>query len=190
MYTSFGKRAFDLFLAVLAIVPAALICAICVVAIRLESRGPAVFRQTRVGRHRRPFTLYKLRTMSTDTGDRASHEVSPSQITRSGHILRKTKLDELPQLANVLRGDMSFVGPRPCLPSQETLIAERERRGVYTVRPGITGPAQLSGIDMSTPVELAEEDARYVAHIDFSGDLRCILRTAIGGGKGDAVKRT
>lgn len=189
MYTSGGKRLCDIVLALALAMPALLLCLCCIVAIRYDGDGPSVFRQTRVGRDRKHFTLYKLRTMSLGTGDRASHEISNTQITRIGSVLRRTKLDELPQLVNVLRGDMSFVGPRPCLPSQEVLVSERHRRGVHTVRPGITGPAQLAGIDMSTPVELAEADAHYVARIRFTDDLRYIAHTAIGGGSGDAVKR-
>ena len=189
MYPKFGKRLLDILLALAATPPGLLLCLGCILAIRLEGGGPAVFRQVRVGHRRKPFVLYKLRTMSVGTGDRASHEVSQAQITRSGRILRKTKLDELPQLFNVLRGDMSFVGPRPCLPSQEALVEERDRRGVYGVRPGITGPAQLAGIDMSTPVELAKADAVYVERINFLDDLRYIIRTGMGRGSGDAVKR-
>lgn len=188
MYASFGKRLFDIILALAAAVPALVLCLVCIVVIKLESSGSAVFKQVRVGRGRHPFTLYKLRTMAADTGDRASHEVSATQVTRSGRFLRKTKLDELPQLVNVLKGDMSFVGPRPCLPSQELLVAERDGRGVYAARPGITGPAQLAGIDMSTPVELADADSRYLERITLIGDLRLIARTAAGGGNGDAVK--
>lgn len=190
MYPKYGKRLFDVALALVAALPAALLCLVCVLAIRLEDAAPAVFRQVRVGRDRRPFTLYKLRTMSTGTGDRASHEVSEVQITRVGRILRRTKLDELPQLINVIRGDMSFVGPRPCLPSQEALVGERDRRGVYAVRPGITGPAQLAGIDMSTPLELAKADAGYAARVGLIDDLRYIYLTAMGRGSGDAVKRS
>lgn len=189
MYSKYGKRLFDVALALAFALPALLLCLICVVAIRREDPEPALFRQVRVGRDRRPFTLYKLRTMSSGTGDRASHEVSTAQITRVGRILRRTKLDELPQLINVLRGDMSFVGPRPCLPSQEVLVAERDRRGVYAVRPGITGPAQLAGIDMSTPIELAKADAGYAARVNLADDLRYILSTALGRGSGDAVTK-
>jgi lipopolysaccharide/colanic/teichoic acid biosynthesis glycosyltransferase len=189
MYRNHGKRLFDVLLALLIAPPAVLICLGCIVAIRLEGTGPAIFRQVRVGRGRRPFVLYKLRTMSTGTGDRASHEVSHAQITRVGHVLRRTKLDELPQLANVFRGDMSFVGPRPCLPGQAVLVEERDRRGVYALRPGITGPAQLAGIDMSTPIELAEADAAYLDRIDLAGDLKSMFLTALGRGRGDAVKR-
>jgi len=190
MYVDYGKRLFDFAFALILALPAAFLCLACVFTIRWEDSAPALFKQVRVGRNRRPFTLYKLRTMSADTGDRASHEVSTAQITRVGRILRRTKLDELPQLINVLKGDMSFVGPRPCLPSQEVLIVERERRGVYAVRPGITGPAQLSGVDMSTPVALAEADAQYSAHIGFADDLRYIFRTALGRGSGDAIKQS
>ena len=189
MYVKFGKRLFDVVIALAAAVPAALLCLICVAAIRLESPGPGVFRQVRVGRAQRPFILYKLRTMSQGTGDRASHEVSAAQITRIGHVLRKTKLDELPQLYNVLRGDMSFVGPRPCLPSQGVLVAERDKRSVFDLLPGITGPAQLAGIDMSMPIELAEADAAYKANVTLQADIAYIIGTALGRGSGDAVKR-
>lgn len=190
MYPKFGKRVLDVILALAAAPPAALLCLGCILAIRLEDAGPAVFRQVRVGRDRKPFVLYKLRTMAVGTGDRASHEVSQARITPIGRILRKTKLDELPQLINVLRGEMSFVGPRPCLPNQEVLVAERDRRGVYQVRPGITGPAQLAGVDMSTPVELAEADALYVRRMNLWDDVRYLVRTALGSGSGDAVKRS
>ena len=190
MYRSFGKRLLDIVLVLVAALPALLLCLACIAVITMESGGGAIFAQIRVGRNRRHFTLYKLRTMAADTGDRASHEVSAAQVTRSGRILRKTKLDELPQLINVLKGDMSFVGPRPCLPSQELLVTERDRLGVYKIRPGITGPAQLAGIDMSTPVALAEADSRYIDRITLMDDLLYILRTVGGGGSGDAVKRT
>jgi len=125
--------------------------------------------------------------MEINTESRASHEVSASKITNVGKFLRRTKLDELPQILNVLSGDMSFVGPRPCLPSQADLIAEREVRDVFSLRPGITGPAQIAGIDMSTPQILARADAAYLAERTFWGDLRLIMQTAKGGGQGDAV---
>ncbi|WP_338074341.1 sugar transferase [Hyphomicrobium sulfonivorans] len=188
MYANWGKRVFDVTLALLLALPALVLCVFCVVAIRQESFGPGLFKQARVGRNRKLFTLYKLRTMSAGTGDRASHEVAASQITRIGRILRRTKLDELPQLINVLKGDMSFVGPRPCLPNQESLIAERVSRDVFAIRPGITGAAQLAGIDMSTPTELSIVDARYRSDINFRSDLAYIIGTALGRGGGDAVK--
>lgn len=189
MYQNYGKRLFDVVLALLITPLAVLMCFCCAAAIWVEGAGPAMFRQVRVGRGRRPFVLYKLRTMSVGTGDRASHEVSEAQITRIGRLLRRTKMDELPQLLNVLRGDMSFVGPRPCLPGQTLLVEERDSRGVYGLRPGITGPAQLAGIDMSTPVELAEADAIYLDRVNLAGDLKYMFLTAVGRGRGDAVKR-
>lgn len=184
-----SKRAFDLALALIALLPAALISAVLAVPIWIETRANPLFVQTRVGRHRRPFQLIKLRTMRPDTQHRASHEIGTSQITGTGRLLRKAKLDELPQIWNVLVGEMSFVGPRPCLPSQHELIAERERLGVHALRPGITGPAQVVGLDMSTPARLAVADAAYLGRWSLARDLQLMLQTAIGGGRGDAADR-
>jgi O-antigen biosynthesis protein WbqP len=154
----------------------------------LFDTGAPVFMQRRVGRHRQEFTLLKFRTMRLDTVSVASHEVSATAITRLGRFLRRSKLDELPQLWNVLRGDMSLVGPRPCLPSQHELIEQRQARGVFDARPGITGLAQLSGIDMSTPRLLAETDARMLRELSLPQYFRYIVRTALGQGAGDAIK--
>lgn len=181
------KRAVDLAVC-LALVPVAVpVCLAAMVAIRLESDGSPLFVQRRVGRHQRIFNLLKLRTMGRNAGDHPSHEVDSMQITRVGAFLRRTKIDELPQLWNVLTGAMSLVGPRPCLPSQGVLIAERERRGLYAFAPGVTGPAQILGIDMSDPVLLAETEAGYFHDATPGGDIRMILRTATGGGRGDAA---
>lgn len=155
--------------------------------IRAGSAGPALFRQQRVGRHLKPFICYKLRTMSENTPAVGTHEVSDSAVTSLGRSLRKLKLDELPQLWNVLRGDMSLVGPRPCLPSQRELIAARQSRGVYAVRPGVTGPAQVKGIDMSMPVRLAEEDATWAGEPSLRKYVHYILLTLVGKGQGDRV---
>lgn len=151
--------------------------------------GAPLLRQVRVGRERKPFTLVKFRTMRPDTAHLASHLAAAAAITRWGGFLRRTKLDELPQLWNVLKGEMSLVGPRPCLPNQVELIGERERRGVFAVRPGITGLAQVDGIDMSTPVLLAETDARMIASLSPADYFRYIALTAIGKGAGDRVRR-
>jgi len=132
------------------------------VLIGLFDTGSPIFRQQRVGRNQKPFTLVKFRTMKKDTASVASHLASASAITPFGHFLRRTKLDELPQLWNVLKGEMSLVGPRPCLFNQEELINERESRGVLNARPGITGLAQVNDIDMSTPQLLAETDQKML----------------------------
>lgn len=153
----------------------------------LLDTGAPLFRQTRVGRGKRPFTLVKFRTMAVDTASVASHLASSASITRLGAVLRKTKLDELPQLWNVLRGEMSLVGPRPNLFNQEELIAERELRAVYDVRPGITGLAQVQGIDMSTPALLAETDQKMIRSMSISLYFSLILQTALGKGAGDRV---
>ncbi len=181
------KSAVDRLLALLLLGPAMFLCIPAMIAIRIESRGNPLFLQTRVGRNEKPFTLFKLRTMAQGTGNKGSHEVSAAQVTRIGHLLRRTKVDELPQIINVLIGNMSFVGPRPCLPNQTELVAERRKRNVFSVLPGVTGPAQLSGIDMSTPHKLAEADAAYIANRTLRNDLHLIWQTATGGGRGDAV---
>src|SRR5690606_21050344 len=127
----------------------------CLLAVRLSSPGPALFRQIRVGMSEQPFTCYKLRTMYADTRHAPSHEIGAKSVTPVGHWLRRLKLDEIPQLWNVVKGEMSLVGPRPCLPTQTELVEARRVRGVYGVRPGITGLAQVAGVDMSNPVKLA-----------------------------------
>lgn len=156
--------------------------------IRLESPGPAVFRQIRVGRNEAPFVCYKLRTMAQGTVSVGTHEVAASSVTKLGRRLRRLKIDELPQLWNVLRGDMSLVGPRPCLPSQVELIEARRALGVYAVRPGVTGPAQVKGLDMSTPIELAREDAVWTAAPNLKDYIGVVLKTAVGKGQGDAIR--
>lgn len=154
----------------------------------LFDTGSPLFRQERVGRHKKPFTLVKFRTMKVETASVASHLASNTSITKFGRFLRRTKLDELPQLWNVLKGEMSLVGPRPCLFNQEELIAERESRGVLQARPGITGLAQINDIDMSTPRLLAETDAKMLAGLNLKSYFRYIIQTVLGKGAGDRVK--
>lgn len=156
--------------------------------IGLFDTGSPIFRQERVGRNKRPFTLIKFRTMKVDTASVASHLASSSSITPFGHFLRRTKLDELPQLWNVLKGEMSLVGPRPGLFNQEELTNAREKHGVFTVRPGITGLSQVNGIDMSTPDLLTESDAKMIAEMSLSNYFRYIFQTVAGKGSGDRVK--
>lgn len=157
--------------------------------IGLFDTGSPIFRQVRVGRNQQPFTLIKFRTMKVDTASVASHLASASSITRFGHFLRRTKLDELPQLWNVLTGDMSLVGPRPGLFNQEELTAERASRGVYNARPGITGLAQVNEIDMSTPQLLAETDQKMLSALTVTAYFRYILMTVMGKGTGDRVRK-
>jgi len=156
--------------------------------IGLFDTGSPIFRQVRVGRYQKPFTLVKFRTMRLDTASVATHLASSASITPFGHFLRKTKLDELPQLWNVLKGEMSLVGPRPGLFNQEELTEERAKRGVFDVRPGITGLAQVSEIDMSTPALLAETDQKMIQSLTVSDYFKYIFMTVAGKGAGDRVK--
>tara|TARA_R110000824_G_scaffold77488_6_gene195918 strand:- start:744 stop:1307 length:564 start_codon:yes stop_codon:yes gene_type:complete len=181
------KRLFDLILALSLAIPALLVLSIAVIPAYIECRVNPFFVQTRVGRHQMLFKMIKLRTMYPATDDLASHQVSANSITRSGRFFRKTKIDELPQIWNVIVGEMSFVGPRPCLPSQTELREKRETRGVYLLVPGITGLAQIKGIDMSKPQELAVADAAYLGGWSLFSDVKLIIATAFGSGRGDAA---
>lgn len=181
-------RFFEFIVALAGLLVAAPIILLLVAAVRYDSDGPGIFRQKRVGRHGRPFECYKLRTMASGTPDVPTHNAQTSYLTGIGAFLRKVKLDELPQLWNVLKGDMSFVGPRPCLESQKALIAERQSRGVFVIRPGITGLAQIQDIDMSDPKRLALVDAEYLKRRSLAFDLRILVLTVFGGaGRGDRI---
>lgn len=151
--------------------------------------GSPIFQQERVGRYKKPFTLIKFRTMKKDTASVASHLASSSSITKFGGFLRKTKLDELPQLWNVLKGEMSLVGPRPGLFNQLELTDERDKVGAYNVRPGITGLAQIKNIDMSTPELLARTDNEMIQTLTLRNYFVYIFKTVVGSGSGDAVSR-
>ncbi|GHY71454.1 lipid carrier--UDP-N-acetylgalactosaminyltransferase [Vibrio cholerae] len=150
--------------------------------------GSPIFIQERVGRNKRPFRLVKFRTMSVGTQSVASHLASTNSITKLGVFLRKTKIDELPQLINVLKGDMSLVGPRPNLFNQQELIAERDALGIYDVLPGITGLAQIQNIDMSDPKRLAKIDREMLDDLNIKSYFKYIIQTVIGKGSGDAVR--
>lgn len=182
------KRLFDLCGALAGLALAAPVIAILVIAIRLSSPGPGIFSQQRVGRDGRIFVCRKLRTMRAGAPNVPTHHAASNQVTPLGAWLRRTKLDELPQLWNVLKGEMSFVGPRPCLPIQRELVDERRKRGVLALRPGITGLAQVQGIDMSDPVRLAEKDAEYLRSQSIQTDLAILFRTLVGGGGGDRIR--
>ena len=161
---------------------------IIIYVIGLFDTGSPVFRQERVGRNKKPFILVKFRTMSIETKSVASHLASSASITKLGGFLRKTKLDELPQLWNVLKGEMSLVGPRPGLFNQEELTQAREAKNVYAVRPGITGLAQVNEIDMSTPELLAKTDREMIDTLTIGNYFKYILMTVTGSGSGDRVK--
>lgn len=152
--------------------------------------GKPVFIQQRIGKNNRPFYLFKFRTMHSQTVSVGTHLVDASAITPLGGFLRKTKLDELPQLINVLLGDMSIVGARPCLPNQQELIEERLKREVYNYRPGITGLAQINNIDMSTPKKLAKVDELMVKQLNLKLYFSLIFKTITGSGQGDKIQKS
>lgn len=179
-------RIIDVAFALLGLIAGAPLLAVLLLLCYFDTGSP-LFRQERVGQQLRPFVLVKFRTMRQGTESVATHLADAAAITPLGRFLRRTKLDELPQLWNVLKGEMSLVGPRPCLISQAVLIAEREVRGVFAVRPGITGLAQVQGIDMSTPRLLAETDAQMLENLNTTAYFRYILKTVAGSGSGDRI---
>lgn len=180
-------RVLDVVLSVLGLLAAAPVLLVLWVLGWLESRSP-LFRQERVGRYQRPFVLVKFRTMRPDTESVATHLAQASSITCLGRFLRRTKLDELPQLWNVLKGEMSLVGPRPGLFNQEELLQELAARGVLDARPGITGLAQIRGIDMSTPRRLAEVDREMLDGLTVRTYFRYLVLTVLGRGSGDRIR--
>ena len=151
--------------------------------------GVPIFDQERVGKNKKSFKLYKFRSMHVNTKSVATHLAKSCSVTKYGAFLRKSKLDELPQLFNVLLGDMSLVGPRPNLFNQEELISERNKRGVYSVRPGITGLAQINKIDMSTPQLLVEMDIKMIHEFSTLNYFKYIFLTVFGKGFGDRIKK-
>jgi len=156
----------------------------------LLDTGSPIFIQKRLGKTMRPFKLMKFRSMRLNTQAVATHLIEASEITKWGSLLRRSKLDELPQLINVIKGDMSFVGPRPNLFGQDELIAERSYRGVYSVRPGITGLSQVRKIDMSKPKLLAVTDAEMIQNFGMKSYFKYIFLTLLGRGFGDRVIKT
>jgi O-antigen biosynthesis protein WbqP len=182
-------RLFDIVLAAVGLV-LSLPLLMLITLLGLFDTGSPLFLQTRVGRYQKPFRLVKFRTMRPDTASVATHLADPKAVTDLGRFLRRSKLDELPQLWNVLAGQMSLVGPRPCLPSQKELISERERLQVFEYRPGITGLAQVQGIDMSTPQLLAQTDAKMLRALSVGAYVKFILLTIAGRGSGDRIVNT
>tara|TARA_Y100001978_G_scaffold162733_1_gene149282 strand:- start:25 stop:579 length:555 start_codon:yes stop_codon:yes gene_type:complete len=180
-------RLLDLILASLAIILLLPLIIIIYVLIYLENKSPFFF-QERIGKGNSIFILIKFRTMKIGTKSCATHLVDASKVTKLGNILRKTKLDEIPQLFNVIKGDMSLVGPRPCLPSQEELIHLRNQYNLYDFLPGITGLAQIKRIDMSDPILLSETDYRMMSNLSIYKYFYYLIMTFIGKGFGDRVK--
>ena len=181
-------RIFDIVLSSLGLVIFSPLICIVYICIYIENRSP-LFYQERIGRKMKIFLLVKFRTMTKGTGNIATHLVDPASISRIGNLLRKTKIDELPQLWNVLRGEMSIVGPRPCLASQKELIKARLRFNIYDVKPGITGLAQINGVDMSNPNLLAETEREMLRNFNLFSYFYYIILTIVGFGLGDRVKR-
>jgi O-antigen biosynthesis protein WbqP len=180
-YIFYIKRVFDIVMALILIVLLAIPIGLIAVGVKLTSKGPVLFRQQRFGLHSRPFIIYKFRTMTVDSPilshrdfrDRANY------VTKFGNFLRRTSLDELPQLINILKGDMSFVGPRPLAATDKAVLDLREGNGADNVRPGITGFAQVNGRNRVTDVQKAAYDAKYFSEVSFSCDVRIVAQTFV-----------
>ena len=184
MYERYVKRALDVVISLVSMVVLSPLFALIALAVRLDSPGPVVFKQKRFGKDRTLFEIYKFRTMRVDAPrDVPTNDLRGSRgyITRVGRILRMTSLDELPQLWNILKGDMSLIGPRPALWNQEDLMAWRDRFGASQIRPGLSGWAQVNGRDyLSRDLEKkARRDAEYAHNISFAFDLKCFLLTLV-----------
>ena len=177
-------RWIDVVLSLIGLLLLAPLLGLILIMLLFESRSP-IFRQIRVGKDKMEFVMLKFRSMRCDTKEVSTHLVDSKAITPIGKILRRSKLDELPQLWNVFKGDMSFVGPRPGLPNQPELIAQREIRGIFRVRPGITGLAQISKVDMSDPEHLAELDAEMLYSFSVGNYFKYIGLTILGKSKRD-----
>jgi lipopolysaccharide/colanic/teichoic acid biosynthesis glycosyltransferase len=180
-----AKRALDLAVATGILVLLGWAMAIIWAVVRLQRSGPGIFKQVRIGENEKAFICYKFRTMVLSAPSAGTHQVSHSFVTPVGKFLRRTKLDELPQIFNIFRNEMSLVGPRPCLPSQTEVIVARRAVGAFAVKPGITGLAQVNGIDMSRPGILAQWDERYLRLRTLILDIRIIVRTVFRPGTGD-----
>lgn len=190
MYRKFFKRLIDIVLSFVGIVMLSWLFLIIAVLIKTDSKGPVFFKQKRVGIHKTHFSMLKFRSMRTDTPkNMPTHLLSnaESHITKVGKVLRKLSLDELPQMLNILRGDMSIIGPRPALWNQYDLIAERDKYGANDVKPGLTGWAQINGRD-ELPIDVkARLDGEYVSRMGFIFDLKCFFGTIISVLKSDGV---
>ncbi|UQQ99769.1 sugar transferase [Enterococcus gallinarum] len=191
MYKDRVKRGIDFLLSLAGIIILSPIFLILCLAIKVDSKGPIIFKQKRVGKDKSHFNIYKFRTMKVDTPkEMPTHLLENPDffITKVGKFLRKTSLDELPQLFNILKGDMAVIGPRPALWNQYDLIEERDKYGANNIRPGLTGLAQISGRDELEIQEKAKLDGYYTEHISFGMDVKCFFETIISVLKKEGIK--
>lgn len=188
-YNRIIKRLIDIILSFILIFCFSWFFIIIILLIKIFSGSPVFFLQKRVGQFGQEFTLYKFRSMKINTRNLGTHELKGDEITFIGKIIRRLKIDEFPQIINVLIGNMSFVGPRPSLTTQKVLIRLRNNLGVLSLKPGITGLAQIKKIDMSTPKFLSRIDQIYLKNQNVCFDLMIIFLTAIGKGLGDGINR-
>ncbi|MBO5019560.1 MAG: sugar transferase [Clostridia bacterium] len=189
MYVKYVKRFLDAFLSLMGLIVLAIPMLVIAIAVKIDDPGPAFFKQKRVGKEKKYFELYKFRSMKVNTPDVPTHQLkNPKQyISKVGAFLRKTSLDELPQMWNILKGDMSIIGPRPALWNQDDLIAERDLYGANDVRPGLTGWAQINGRDeLEIPVK-ARLDGEYIENLSFGFDVKCFFGTILSVLKSDGV---
>lgn len=182
IYRTTIKRIFDAFFGVLLLIGLLPLMLVLTIWIKLDSKGPVLFKQERVGRNGKRFTIYKFRSMSDD----APHQMATSEfdtalsyITRSGRLMRKTSLDELPQLVNVVKGEMSFIGPRPLIPKEEKVLRLRHANGAESLAPGITGLAQVRGRDEVTDTQKADYDGEYASNVTLRGDFSILVETML-----------
>ncbi|MGF2059312.1 sugar transferase [Enterococcus innesii] len=190
MYKDGLKRIIDFILSLMGIVVLSPVLLLLCLAIKLDSKGPIIFKQKRVGKNKTHFNIYKFRTMKIDTPkEMPTHLLADPDfyITKVGKFLRKTSLDELPQLFNIIKGDMAVIGPRPALWNQYDLIEERDKYGANDIRPGLTGLAQISGRDeLEIPIK-AKLDGKYTDNISLRMDIKCFLGTITSVFKSDGV---
>ncbi len=189
MYKHCLKRLIDILLSLAGILVLFLPMTAVALAIKISDPGPVLFRQTRMGIHRRPFTLYKFRSMKKNTPNLPTHLLKDpdEHLTGFGRFIRRFSIDELPQLFNILRGDMSIIGPRPALQDQDDLIAARDKYGANDIKPGLSGWAQINGRDELTLAEKARLDGEYIQRMSFLFDCKCFFTTVLRVLKGDGI---
>ena len=190
MYKRYLKRPLDFILSLMGLIVLSWLFIIIMIAIKMDSKGPVFFKQKRVGKNKELFSIYKFRTMYVETPkEMPTHLLSNPDafITKTGKFLRKTSLDELPQMINILKGEMAIIGPRPALWNQDDLIAERDKYGANGIRPGLTGWAQINGRDELEIDVKAKLDGYYVEHESFAMDVKCFFGTIVSVFKSDGV---